>query len=253
MNKKLRNFSFFAWITATGLMACFSAKDAGNPPAPGFNEDDSDPRAIAIADEVMQAMGGRKAWDETCFLTWNFFGRRKHYWNKCTGDVRIESLPDSSIYLLNVHTKKGRAKIGANEVKDPATLDSLLEKALAYWINDSYWLLMPFKLKDSGVTLKYLGTGKTEDGAEAEILQLTFQSVGVTPENKYKIWVDKSSKLVTQWAFFRESKNQQPDFITPWSDYQRYGKILLSGNRGKRALTEIDAPENMPAELFSRF
>ncbi len=238
---------------AWGLAACFGAKEVGNPPAPGFNAAGSDPQAIAIADEVMQAMGGRKAWDETCYLTWNFFGRRKHYWNKCTGDARIESLSDSATYLLNIHTGKGRARIGAAEVKDPATLDSLMEKAMAYWINDSYWLLMPFKLKDSGVTLKYIGEGKTAQGADADILQLTFESVGVTPENKYHIWVDKSSRLVSQWAYFSKNENRNPDFITPWDDYRRHGKILLSGNRGKRSLTEIDAPENLPGSLFHQF
>ena len=29
------------------------------------------------------------------------------------------------------------------------------------WINDLYWLVMPFKLKDSGVTLKCLGEDTT--------------------------------------------------------------------------------------------
>ena len=240
-------------ITGTVVLGCFSTKEAGNPPAPGFNAAGSDPHAIAIADEVMEAMGGRQAWDETCYLTWNFFGRRKHYWNKCTGDVRIESLPDSTTYLLNIHSRKGRAKIGAAEVKEPATLDSLMEKAMAYWINDSYWLVMPYKLKDSGVTLKYIGEGKTEQGADADILQLTFESVGVTPDNKYHVWVDKNSRLVRQWAFFRNYENQNPDFITPWDDYQRYGKILLSGNRWQRSLTEIDAPADLPESLFTEF
>lgn len=243
----------FSFLLVALAFGCFGPKEVGNPPAPGFNESGSDPQAIAIADEVMAAMGGRRAWDETCYLTWNFFGRRKHYWNKCTGDVRIESLPDSTTYLLNVHTGKGRARIGAAEVKDPALLDSLMQKAMAYWINDSYWLVMPFKLKDSGVTLKYIGEGKTEQGADADILQLTFEAVGVTPENKYHIWVDKTSRLVRQWAYFQKKENQKPDFITPWDDYRRYGKILLSGNRGIRQLTEIDAPDKLDNRLFTTF
>lgn len=240
-------------LVALGLMGCYGAKNASNPPAPGFNQTDSDPRAIAIADEVMQAMGGRKSWDETCYLTWNFFGRRKLYWNKCTGDVRIESPADSTIYLLNIHSGNGRAKVGAAEIKNPAMLDSLLKKATAIWINDSYWLVMPFKLKDSGVTLRYLCQGKTAAGADADILELTFESVGVTPQNKYHVWVDKSSRLVRQWAFFSKRENQNPDFINPWDDYRQYGKIWLSGNRGQRHLTEIDAPQHLPDSLFKNF
>ena len=44
---------------------------------------------------------------------------------------------------------------------------------------------MPYKLKDSGVTLKYKGQDTLETGHPAEKLQLTFEEVGKTPENKY--------------------------------------------------------------------
>ena len=49
------------------------AHAADNPPAPGFNTADSDPKAIALADEVMAAMGGRANWDATRYITWRFF------------------------------------------------------------------------------------------------------------------------------------------------------------------------------------
>ena len=47
-----------------------------NPAAEGFNMEGSDPKAISIADEVMTAMGGRKNWNNTRYITWNFFGAR---------------------------------------------------------------------------------------------------------------------------------------------------------------------------------
>lgn len=46
---------------------------------------------------------------------------------------------------------------------------------------------MPYKLKDSGVTLKYKGEGQTEEGEPAQVLVLTFKDVGVTPQNKYEV------------------------------------------------------------------
>ena len=36
----------------------------------------SDPKAIEIANKVMAAMGGEKAWNDTRHITWNFFGVR---------------------------------------------------------------------------------------------------------------------------------------------------------------------------------
>jgi len=35
---------------------------------------------------------------------------------------------------------------------------------------------MPFKLKDSGVTLKYLGEENTQDEKAADVIQMTFKT-----------------------------------------------------------------------------
>jgi len=228
-----------------------NAVDYGNPAAEGFNATDSDEKAIALADEVMEAMGGRKNWDDTKFLVWNFFGSRKHYWNKKTGDIRIESIKDSTTYLMNIHTMKGKVKIGDTELTEPDTLKKLLTNGKSMWINDAYWLVMPFKLKDSGVTLKYIGQDTSQ--TNAEVLELTFKNVGDTPDNKYLVSVDKSSKLVNQWAFYGNYDDPAPRFTMPWLDYAIFGKVKLSGNRGRMKLTEIDVPERLDEGLFTKF
>ena len=74
-----------------------------NPAAEGFNMSASDPEAVEIADRVMLAMGGRKNWDNTHYVCWEFFGRRHLIWDKWSGDVRIESFRDSIQYILNVN------------------------------------------------------------------------------------------------------------------------------------------------------
>lgn len=225
----------------------------GNPPAEGFNAAASDPAAIALADEVMEAMGGRKNWDNTEFLVWNFFGSRKHFWNKKTGDIRIESAKDSTIYIMNLNTVQGKVKIGDTELTEPDSLKKLLINGKSMWINDAYWLVMPFKLKDSGVTVKMLEPATTEDGRAADVLELTFTNVGDTPNNKYWVYVDKETKLVSQWSFFGNADDPEPRFTMPWADYQKYGNLMLSGNRGKMSLTEIDAPASLEAALFTEF
>jgi hypothetical protein len=112
---------------------------------------------------------------------------------------------------------------------------------------------MPYKLKDSGVTLKYIGEGKTEAGLNADILQLTFAGVGVTPDNKYHIWVDKTAKLVRQWAFFEKFSTEKPNFISPWDDYKTAAPIpvMFSGSRGKdRSLEPVETPKEVPPGTF---
>jgi hypothetical protein len=237
---------FLFTLIASLCWACTSTRNA----ASGFDWKGSDAQAIQIADDVMNAMGGKQAWDETRFISWNFFGRRIHHWDKLTGNVHIESINDNTVYMLNIHSMEGQVERLGDLISDPDTLAKMLKKAKSMWINDSYWLVMPFKLKDSGVTLKYLGAGKTENGKAADILQLTFKSVGDTPENKYHVYVDKETKLVTQWAYFKKASDEKPEFINPWEGYQQYGNILLSGGRGFRGISDIAVYAELPAEMF---
>lgn len=209
-----------------------------NPPASGFNAKGSDAKAIAIADAVMAAMGGRQAWEETRCISWTFFGRRKLSWDKQAGICNIEWLNRPQNITVNLNDGTGKVSLKGVLQTHPDSLAKYLDIGKKVWINDSYWLVMPFKLKDSGVTLKYLGEAKTEAGENADLLQMTFSGVGVTPENKYQVWVDKKTHLVTQWAYFEKFSDEKPAIVNPWGDYKRYGKILLSGSRGSRGSME---------------
>ncbi|NJO02034.1 MAG: hypothetical protein HC880_10375 [Bacteroidia bacterium] len=228
-----------------------TARVDANPAAEGFNEAASDLQAIAIADEIMQAMGGRKNWDNTRLIRWNFFGLRTLYWDKQTGDVRIDFPEDSLNIMLNVNNDQGKVYRNGQELTDADSLQPYLSQGKSIWINDSYWLVMPYKMKDSGVTLKYLGTDTTLRGDEADLLQLTFENVGDTPQNKYKIYVDKEKRLVSQWAYFKEASQDTANFVLPWLDYQKHGNILLSGNRDARQITDIQVRNTVPEGLFT--
>lgn len=218
-----------------------------NPPAQGFDLSGSDPRAIVIADNVMDAMGGREAWDQTRYLSWNFFGRRTHLWDKWTGDLRFEQ--GGLLVLMNVNTKQGRAfKDGVELTGEEQT--KALTRGYEAWVNDSYWLLMPYKLKDSGVTLTLVGEQAMEDGRAADVLQLTFEGVGVTPENKYHVFVAKDTGLVEQWAFFRSATDEKPGFTTPWAKWTKLGSILLSGDRGRMQLSDIKVYQQVDPAAF---
>ena len=223
--------------------------DMGNPAAEGFDKEGSDPRAIEIADRVMERLGGRGAWDNTRYLTWRFFGGRRHVWDKWTGDHRLED--GDLVVLHNINDRSGRAWAGDVEITDPDTLTNRLEQAYSRWINDAYWLVMPYKLKDSGVTLTYEGEDMTEDGLPAYVLELTFQGVGRTPQNRYQVWVDIDKSLVRQWSFYREAADPEPRFVMPWANWQTHGDILLNDDFGARRHTEVAVLQEVAAEVFS--
>lgn len=209
-----------------------STIDYGNLAAEGFKLSSSDAKAISIADEVMLAMGGRKAWDETRYLKWNFFGSRIHVWDKQTGDLVIKGIRDTFDIRMNILTNKGKVNFKGNVLTEQDSLQKYLNKGKSMWINDSYWVFMPHKLKDSGVTLKYVKKDTTQNGRSSDVLSLSFEEVGDTPENMYYVYVDDSTRLVSQWDFYRTSKDSTAQFKTPWGDYRQYDRLLLSGSRG---------------------
>ena len=218
------------------------------PAAQGFDTAGSSPQAIALAEETMQAMGGYSAWSQTRFITWRFFGRRLHVWDKWTGDIRFEQ--DDLTILMNIHTRRGSAFRDGNPLTD-SELQTALDQGYRAWINDSYWLVMPYKLKDSGVTLLYSGKDKSEDGRDADVLELRFTDVGVTPNNKYRVWIDRESRLVSQWAFYADAEDAEPRFIGAWQNWQRHGSIMLSDNRGQRSHTDVAVLSELPASVLS--
>lgn len=224
-----------------------------NPPMEGFNLEASDAKAIEIADAVMRSMGGRANWDQTRYLSWSF-GRDDQVWDKWTGRFRFQR--DSLIVLMNVNTKEGRAWADGQEITDAAALEERLASAYRNWINSSYWLLMPYKLKDSGVTLRYQGEGTMEDGRAAEILGLTFEEVGITPQNRYDIYVDKETMLVGQWSYYRNASDPEPQFTRPWRNWQKHGVVMLSDDRGEGRggqpfiLPNVGVYDTVPASAF---
>jgi hypothetical protein len=242
-----------AWICllvgleSAAMPAVATADD--NPSAAGFDHAGSDSSAIALADQVMSRLGGYKNWDHTRYITWRFFGNRLHVWDKWTGRIRFEQ--GGLTVLMNVIDKNGRAWQSGVEVTTADSLGTLLESGHRAWINDSYWMFMPYKLKDSGVTLKHVGAGTTTDGVEAEIVELTFSGVGVTPQNKYHVYIGGGSKRVVQWDFFADVADTKPRFQIPWTNWLPHGRIWLSDDRGKRKHSEIAVFDVLPATVFS--
>ena len=240
-----------------------TSRPATDDPSPSTKEtktEASDPAAVALADLTMKAMGGRKAWDETRYIAWNFFGSRSHIWDKYTGNVRIEyndrETNEPIVLLMNIKTIKGRAWRNGEAVADAEALQEMLKSGKGAWINDSYWLLMPYKLQDPGATLNALGEKMMEDGRPAEVVQLTFTDVGNTPQNKYHVYIAKDTQLVEQWDYFSKADDAEPQFKIPWKDWKRHGRIMLSGDRsapGGRAgkLTDIAVFDELPESVFT--
>src|SRR5262245_25883368 len=140
------------------------------------------PSPQAVADKVMKALGGKEAWDKTHYIHFTFAGRRTHWWDKWTGRYRVEGQNKEGkkyVVLENINTKEGTAYLDGQKAEGDQA-KQLLEAAYGAWVNDTYWLLMPYKMKDPGVNLSYAGQ-ETIDGKTYDKLALSFEHVGLTP------------------------------------------------------------------------
>jgi hypothetical protein len=195
----------------------------------------SDPKAVAIADKVMAALGGQKAWEGTRYLHFDFavdregktLFSRAHTWDKWSGRYRLDAKTkegDPLVVLMNINTKEGEAwRKGKKLLGEEKRRE--LEQAFGAWTNDTYWLLMPYKLRDPGVNLALAGEEK-KDGKTWDKLLLTFDNVGLTPKDKYWVYVNRDTGLVDRWDFVLKGEAKPPSTFT-WEGWKSCGKIQL--------------------------
>jgi hypothetical protein len=225
--------------TRTSLQAGALAALFATVPGPRVQaETASNPQAMAVADKVMTALGGQKAWEGTHFLRFDFAVEREgktlvsraHTWDKWSGRYRLEGKTkegDPYVVLMNVNTREGDAWLKGTKLAG-AERKKELEEAFEAWTNDTYWLLMPYKLHDAGCKLAMAGEEK-RDGKAWDKLLLTFDNVGLTPKDKYWVYVNRETGLVDKWDFVLKGESKPPSTFT-WEGWKTYGKIQLAND-----------------------
>lgn len=232
---------------------------AAAPAAPAAAEQGTaDPEAAALAARVLDAMGGEEAWAQARFLRFGFAGRRQHAWDRATGMHRVEGQTqegESYVAIQDLDSREGEVWLDGERATGERAAE-LLENAYGAWVNDTYWLLMPTKLRDPGVTLTHHGTREIE-GTAYEVLHLSFAGVGLTPGDQYWAYVHPETGLMEYWAFLLES--MEPDaepVLWRWTGWQEHAGIRLAGRReqvgGERVLelAPIEVSRQVPAGVF---
>lgn len=178
MRKIVKGLGVFVGLVALIGLTAFAFLNEKRPVAPPSAQADS------LAKKMLLAVN-KSAWDSTHIITWKYGNGHTYIWDKKNnfvfvnwGDYRV---------LLNLQTwDKGRAFKGTEEVKGP-DLDVVRGKAWAYFCNDSFWLIAPFKVFDEGTTRSLV---PNEDGTND--LLVSYASGGVTPGDAYLWKLDAS-------------------------------------------------------------
>jgi hypothetical protein len=193
-----------------------------------------DPQAVAISQRVTEAMGGSDLLQSQRMLVFRFSVVRDgvalsdwhHAWDRFTGDYRLEGTTRDStqvLVLFNVDSRQGRVWLNGEEAQGDEAAP-YLELGYGRFINDSYWLLMPWKWLDPGVHLSYTGTD-TVDGEEVDVVQLSFDSgIGLTCNDTYWGYVSRESNLMVRWAYVLQDDEGNPGEDEPtvwnWVDWE---------------------------------
>ena len=225
-------------------------------------------RGDSLAWRMVESMGGLEAWQELPYLRFDFAVGQDdervpvahHLWDRRSGDYRVEwrERSDSTYTVLfNVRTREGTAYLNGQPA-DSVRQMVLLNHAYRRFINDTYWMLAPVKVFDPGVERTYLADSST---AEHEVLRLTFSDVGVTPGDRYLLYIDAQTGRLDRWAFVLQGNPEAPPSYYRWIGYEGFKTAagsLYVGTRKEsiRSLRVIYTdrvvmPESVPAALFS--
>lgn len=157
-----------------------------------------------IAVQMVDALGGMAAYQRVKRIEFSFvvnlFGkevkRRFHVWDKehHQAYIRFEHDDKSFEVWLRLDDKSGVVHADGKRL-EPNDAAVFLKEAYAMWVNDTYWLVAPYKVLDDGTHRAFI-EGK---------LRLSFaKNVGLTPGDVYFFELDDDNKPV-MWSFYLES------------------------------------------------
>ena len=247
-----RAWALAGLVLLSAASACTNtSSEASYPAAPGFRAEESEDRGVDLANEVMARQGGYERWKQARYLAWTYYGAY-HIWDKKLGIYRQEK--DRRVILMSVVKPEGKVFMDGKRILEPTETRELLEQNFIIWRFATDFLVLPFRLKDPGVSLRYGGPGLTMARDTADILEMTYHGTGPTGGGRNQLWISRKDHLVTQWAFYTDSVTTTPAFVRDWLDYRNYNGLLLASQRNSDhdtlTVSHITVLDTLPPDLF---
>ena len=138
------------------------------------------PKADALAKKMLKAIH-EEDFIKTRYLEWSFAGgSHKYKWDK-TKEIVTVQWKNNTVTLHLYNYSKSKVLVKNIEIKG-SKKNALIEKAISYFNNDSFWLIAPFKAFDKGTERSIV---TLENGQEA--LLISYTQGGTTPGDSY-LW-----------------------------------------------------------------
>ena len=258
-----------AWLAI--LMAASACGEARPTPQaaeePGIRDHQfEDADVTRLHSRMVDAMAPDNGWERTRYLEFDWAVNRMdgsdplvraHRWDRWEGNARVEApTQEGGSYVAIFNTsdpESGRVWVDGVEIAGDEAA-ARLRSAYSAHINDSYWLIMPYKWTDPGVTARYVGEEVDEaTGLRWEKVELSFEEVGLTPQNVYRGWIHPETGLMERWEHFRTADAEPSP--SDWTDWTRSGPISLAMNRQSDGqvrifFSHVLASESVPDGAF---
>jgi hypothetical protein len=220
-------------------------------PPPAAIDAESEPVVRALTD----AMGGLSAWEQLPCFRFDFVvvrdgkesSRVRHWWDKRRGRCRVEGRDEKGRQLtaiFDLSRRKGTAFVDGVGESNPAEVAEIITFGYERWVNDSYWAVMPFKLRDPGVRIRYARPERTAE-ASYDVLELSFApGTGLTSDDRYWLYVNRATHLIDRWEYVLAGRQPPPQGST-WEAWATVGPIRLPAQRRLKDSTTIIRIENM--------
>ena len=151
--------------------------------------------ADALAYKMLDALDF-EAYQKTKYIEWTFKNKHHFKWDKAN-DICTVLWEEYKVDLHLKFTERSKAYVHSFIIKGEKS-DALVQTALEYFNNDSFWLVAPYKVFDEGVERSLV---KTENNKDA--LLITYTSGGSTPGDSY-LWLFDDSGKPTSFKMWTE-------------------------------------------------
>lgn len=164
---------------------------------------------LTIAEQIANAHGFEN-WDKVKEIQFKFGKNRLWNWNPKTDNVKLTTDTDTIVY-------------------NRKSIDSTYLKTDRAFINDKFWLLIPFQLVwDASASIsKPIQELAPISKTIMNKITITYpQEGGYTPGDAYDIYFDKDL-IIKEWVF-RKGNKPKPSLINTFENYQDFKGIKLA-------------------------
>jgi hypothetical protein len=254
-----------ATVTLAGLLlGCASRQSAATQTTiKAFDPAASDPKAIEVADGMINALGGEANWNKTKEITWTqliildgkVVNWARHSWDRWNGRHQYQRLDPSGQVGVTMHdlftdTKfayvEGSAGLAKQMREDTAAMATEASKRLT---DDGYRLTQLFKLKDPGVHLKFSEERPADDDKsekpemKIDVIQVTFDpGVGPAAGDVYYVAIDKATKMPLQIEHVPQGRPDNERSATRLEDWKESNGLKFATKYTNIGYTRPDAP-----------